>query len=314
MPRPFTYLQYLPAFEAAARLGSIRAAADELNLSPSAISLQLKKLSEAIGMDLFKRNGRNITLTTDGREFSQTTALVLSLLQTASRLANSKSVGRMKSLAISVPISLGIAGLSGALVAFANRFSLSNFSVNEACAASDIDWHANDIAIVYDSPPFPGKSWWRLSGVTLCPICSPVLVSKLNITRRDRPLDGVSLLHEDQGEEWAKWSAAARVSLHGSPRVKMGSVAQAIACAIEGHGMALVSDALVHRHLTNGLLIQPFSTRVNAAHDYYLLCAPACSEDAVIKSLIETMRDYFAPDRKKPTIPNWEGAYPDEPR
>lgn len=300
MPRRFTYLQYLPAFEAAARLGSIRAAADELNLSPSAISLQLKKLSEAIGMDLFKRRGRNVMLTADGRDFLQATAFVLSQLQIASRPADDlESASRMASLAISVPISLGIAGLSSALVAFADRFGLSNLSINEACAASDIDWHANDVAIVYDSPPFPGKSWWRLSGVALCPICSPDLLSKLSITRRDRPLKGVPILHEDQGEEWAKWSAAARVSLHGSPRVKMGSVAQAIACAIESRGMALVSDALAHRHLTEGRLVQPFSTRVNATHEYYLLCAPARSEEPVIKSLIETMISYFAPDRKK---------------
>lgn len=69
MSRFLPYLQYLPAFEATARLGGVRQAAEELNLSPSAISLQLKKLSDATGIILFRKSGRNVALTQAGRDF-----------------------------------------------------------------------------------------------------------------------------------------------------------------------------------------------------------------------------------------------------
>jgi LysR family transcriptional regulator, glycine cleavage system transcriptional activator len=58
MARQLAFLHYLPAFEAVARLSSMREAAEELNLSPSAISLQIKKLSEATGIALFEKSGR----------------------------------------------------------------------------------------------------------------------------------------------------------------------------------------------------------------------------------------------------------------
>lgn len=70
------YLQYLRAFEAAARLGSVRKATEELNLSPSAISLQLKKLREAAGIVLFDKSGRSVVLSHQGKEFSQVVAMI----------------------------------------------------------------------------------------------------------------------------------------------------------------------------------------------------------------------------------------------
>jgi LysR family transcriptional regulator, glycine cleavage system transcriptional activator len=84
------YLQYLPAFEAAATLGSIRGAAEALNLSPSAISLQLKKLGEATGIILFEKSGRNVVLTPAGREFSNAVALTLSQLESTARASRKK--------------------------------------------------------------------------------------------------------------------------------------------------------------------------------------------------------------------------------
>ena len=75
MSRLPPYLQYLPAFEATARLGGVRHAAEELNLSPSAISLQLKKLSDATGIILFQKSGRNVALTQAGKDFSQAVAI-----------------------------------------------------------------------------------------------------------------------------------------------------------------------------------------------------------------------------------------------
>ena len=298
MARFAMYLQYLPAFEAAARLGSVRRAAEELNLSPSAISLQLKKLAEVTGIALFEKSGRNVVLTPPGREFSQAVALSLSQLDAAARASRVLSPGeKPASLSISLPTALGIAWLSAAVVEFAESRDIANLRINEAIRESEVDWEGNDIAVVYDNPPFHGKYWRLLSDVRLKTVCSPILFPRLDLQHRERKLNGITLLHEDDGDEWKKWAVAARVSLQGSARVRVDSVAQAVASAVQGRGIALVSDVLTRNYLGEGRLIQPFSTAINAASAYYIVCTQARSEDPLLQSLIDRIIEYLRPQR-----------------
>ncbi|OXC74459.1 LysR family transcriptional regulator [Caballeronia sordidicola] len=297
MARPL-YLQYLPAFEAAATLGSIRGAAEALNLSPSAISLQLKKLGEATEIVLFEKSGRNVVLTQAGREFSNAVALTLSQLESIARASRVKNFGdQPASLAVSLPAALGIAWLTEAVVEFAESRNIPNLTINEASAASGVDWEVNDLAVVYDNPPFPGKTWRRLSEVRLRPVCSPILFPRLDLQHRDRKLNGITLLHEDQGEEWAKWALAARVDLQGSGRVRVRCVAQAVASAVQGRGIALVSDVLTRNHLSEGRLIRPFPTSINAACEYYILWPKDRDEDLTVRSFVRCLLDHLPPLR-----------------
>ncbi|QDG94696.1 LysR family transcriptional regulator (plasmid) [Rhizobium sp. NIBRBAC000502774] len=298
MPRTLTYLHYLPAFEAVARLGSVRGAGAELNLSPSAISLQLKKLGEATGIVLFEKAGRNVRLTRAGSDFAEAVAVSLGQLDFAAISARKVETStRPASLHVSVPTALGVAWLSSALVEFAESRNIPDLTINEAITANEVDWEANDIAIVYDNPPFPGKHWQLLSDVRLRTVCAPVLFPRLDLQHRDRKLNGITLFHEDHGEEWAKWAIAARVSLQGSGRVRVDSVAQAIASAVQGRGIALVSDVLTRNYLAEGRLIQPFLTSINAAHEYYMVCPEERSEEPIIRSLIEHIISYLRPKR-----------------
>jgi LysR family transcriptional regulator, glycine cleavage system transcriptional activator len=292
------YLQYLPAFEAVARLGSVRKAAEELNLSPSAISLQLKRLTEVTGIPLLEKAGRNIVLTPPGREFSQAVALSLSQLDAAARSSRALSPGgKPASLSISLPTALGIAWLSAAVVEFAESRNIANLRIHEAIRESEVDWETNDIAVVYDNPPFHGKYWRLLSDVRLKTVCSPILFPRLDLQHRDRKLNGITLLHEDQGDEWKKWAVAARVSLQGSARVRVDSVAQAVASAVQGRGIALLSDVLTRNYLAEGRLIQPFSTAINAAAAYYLVCAQERSEEGLLQSLMDQVSEHLRPSR-----------------
>lgn len=298
MSRLPPYLQYLPAFEATARLGGVRQAAEELNLSPSAISLQLKKLSDATGIILFRKSGRNVALTQAGRDFSQTVAISLGQLDTATRASRKLTSGdQPASLSVSVPTALGIAWLTATIVDFAQSHGISNLTINEAITAAEVDWADNDLAIVYDNPPFTGKYWRSLSEVRLCAVCSPTLFPRLDLRNRDRKLSSVALLHEDDGGEWAKWSVAARIALEGNTRVRVNSVAQAIASAVQGRGVALVSDVLTRNYLSEGRLIQPFSTTINAAREYYIVCPVDRANDPVLRALADRVVEQLRPGR-----------------
>jgi len=302
MGRLAPYLQYLPAFEATARLGGVRHAAEELNLSPSAISLQLKKLSDATGISLFQKSGRNVALTEAGKDFSQAVAISLGQLDTATRASRTiTSGGQPASLSISVPTALGIAWLTATIVDFAETQGIANLTINEAITAAEVDWEKNDLAIVYDNPPFAGKSWRSLGEVRLCAVCSPTLFPRLDLRNRDRKLSSVALLHEDDGGEWAKWSIAARIGLDGNTRVRVNSVAQAIASAVQGRGVALVSDVLTRNYLTEGRLIQPFSTTINAAREYYIVCQVDRASDPVLRVLADRVLEHMRPGRDQNT-------------
>ncbi|WP_448953119.1 LysR family transcriptional regulator [Labrys neptuniae] len=292
MARLLVYLQYLPAFEATARLASLRRAAEELNLSPSAISLQLKKLTEATGITLFEKAGRNIALTPAGREFAQAVAVSLGQLDSAARACRSQDAGgAQQSLAVSLPTALGVAWLSAVVVEFAESRAITDLTINEAIGAAEVDWQASDLAIVYDNPPFPGRYWRLLSEVRLRTVCSPILFPRLDLQHRDRKLNGITLLHEDRGEEWARWGVAARVNLRGSGSVRVASVAQAVASAVQGQGLALVSDVLTRNLLREGRLIQPFATSINAASAYYIVCPIERAEEPLLQALMERLAE-----------------------
>ncbi|MCF1505945.1 LysR family transcriptional regulator [Afifella sp. H1R] len=298
MARSLSFLHYLPAFRAVARLNSIRGAAEELNLSPSAVSLQIKKLGEATGIELFDKVGRGLVLTQAGADFAEAVALSLGQIETAMRRAgNLDASARPAALSVSLPTALGVAWLSSAVVEFAESRNIPNLTIAEAVTAADVDWDAVDLAIVYDNPPFPGLSWRLLSEVRLRTVCAPILFPRLDLQHRDRKLNGITLLHEDEGEEWAKWAVAARVSLQGSGKVRVSTVAQAIASAVQGRGIALVSDVLTRNYLAEGRLIQPFLTSINAARAYYILCDTDRAEEPLIQNLIERILDYVRPPR-----------------
>lgn len=300
MSRLPPYLQYLPAFEATARLGGVRHAAEELNLSPSAISLQLKKLSDATGIILFQKSGRKVALTQAGRDFSQTVALTLVQLDTATRASQKLTSGSQPaSFSVSVPTALGIAWLTAALVDFAQSNEIATLTINEAKTAAEVNWDHNDLAVVYDNPPFTGKYWRSLSEVRLCAVCSPTLFPRLDLRSRDRKLSAVALLHEDDGEEWAKWAVAARIALEGNISVRVDSVAQAIASAVQGRGVALVSDVLTRNYLNDGRLIQPFNTTINAAREYYIVCSIDRANDPVLRALADLILDQLRPGREQ---------------
>lgn len=294
MTNKLAFLPYLRAFEAVSRLGTLRGAADELHLSPSAISLQLKKLSIITGVQLFARTGRNVTLTETGHEFYQSVSEALGTLADLVRLAvEREGEPKERSLSISLPPSIGIAWLTAAIVEFAISRNMTNLSINQAVNFAEVDWHSNDIAVVYDQPPFPGRRWELLSEVRLCAVCSPTLLGRMDPYSRDRKLHGFALLHEDGGEQWSRWSLAARVKLSDNIRVKVPSAAHAIAAAVQGKGIALLSDVVTQAHLAEGSLVRPFATTLEAANAYFLVWKVESSAAELTTALAEYLQGYL---------------------
>ena len=185
--------------------------------------------------------------------------------------------------------------LSNLIVEHAENHHIANVAINSAVTEHEVDWNATDLAIVYDNPPFPNRWWVLLSEVRLKTVCSPILFPRLDMQRRDRKLSGITLLHEDDGSEWAKWSEATRVDIKNSARVRVPSIAHAVASAVQGRGIALASDVLTRGHLNDGRLIQPFATSIRAVSAYYVVAISDPADDPFLQALIGRMSEYLRP-------------------
>jgi len=302
-----SFLPYLRAFDAVAQHGSIRSASEELNLSPGAVSQQMQRLAEITGLELIEKYGRGIRLTTAGREFAKTVGRSLADLQHGLKSASEvEDKDQPQTLRISIPSSLGLAWLAGAIVEHAEREGRAHVVVQTCARSSDVDWNNTDIAIVYDNPPFDGLWWQLLSEVRLRMVCSPVLFHLLKLPRQDRQLRNVTLLHEDDGHEWARWSAASGIGIDEAGHTYFSSVGLALASALQGHGIALTSDVLAWTDIQQGRLIEPFSTEIPASSAYYIVTPSPDAGDPHVESMVAQFVGFIRDVRRQ--NPHKQGA------
>ncbi len=285
MSRQRHLLPYLRAFEAVARLQSVRLAGSELGLSPGAVSLQLKKLATELGAPVFEKDGRGLRLTPAGQSLAEVVARALGEIQNAAATATQTPKRKARHLTVAIPPALGAAWLAGALIDFRNQFGVDELRVQQCIHVEDVDWSTADLAVVFDRPPWPGLYWRLLTEVPLRPVCAPNLFQRIMARRREPRLDDFTLLHEDDGSAWRRWCKVAGAKSKSVTHVHFTGVIHAVAAAIEGHGLALVSEAIVWPHLRDGRLIQPFATAMPAPQAYYLACRENRATDPVLTQL-----------------------------
>ncbi len=281
-------LGYLRAFEAVARLGHVGAAAVELNLTAGAVSQQIRKLQSSLEVELFEREGRRIRLTPRGSELRRTVAVALDDLGACvNTLAAKPALKQADTLRLSVPPALGVAWLTSAMFDFCTTSGLATFRMTTALDMAQIDWRQTDVAVTYGTPPKEGFAWRLIATVRLRPICSPSLLNSAKGLRSLTDVVDQWLLHEDDGTEWRRWLAAAKVGRAPQYNAYFGTLMMAIAAALEGRGLALVSDLLAQDYLRSGRLVRPYNTGVEATRSYYCICPEARVHEPLIERFME---------------------------
>ena len=217
--RPTPPLVALRAFDAAARLGSFREAAEELGVTPGAVSRHIKALEMRLGMRLFDRFNRSVVLTADGRRLAQGVADAFERLESALEAVRP---GRSRQLRISALPSLAGKWLSPRL----HRFSEDNPDLDLIVFAedriADLSNGEADVALRYGEGPYPGQTSRRLMSERLIPVCAPSLAAARKVNTPADLLD-VVLIHETWHDMpyadrmgWKAWFESAGVS---DPRV-----------------------------------------------------------------------------------------------
>ena len=259
-------LNFISGFEAAARNLSFTKAADELFITQSAVSKQVKALEEHLGVELFERRTRELALTVAGLQLYRTATELLDWLQ--EETDKLKSGGKVQQ--ISVTASPGFTSLW--LIPRLTRFRIKHPDIDVRIAATVDILHLErkrvDVAIRYCRPEAAPEGATRLFDFVALPVCSPLLArdrSKPLIKPED--LGAHVLLYDTYVAaqrayvDWESWFAAVGVrDLQPAGALYFNQYDQMIQAAIQGQGVALGISPLVHELLHNGLLVAPFAT------------------------------------------------------
>lgn len=266
-------LSALRAFEAAARHLSFREAGDELCVTHSAISHQVKELERELGGPLFWRKGRRVELTDAG------TALFPVLRDAFARIGETTAHLRQRSGAAELTLQVYVTVASRWLLARLHRFEAANPELRLRLSTSHRGWGFDaenvDVGMIYREPPLePELIYWPLFRADLVAVASPALVQGGLGLRQPVELVNHRRLGVYTAErDWAIWLTAAGVgelASHGS--VLFDSYLLALEAAIDSQGVALVPDFVAAADLRAGRVVQPFGLAVAQSGGWYLVC------------------------------------------
>lgn len=269
-------LSALRAFEAAARHGSFKRAADELGVTPTAISHQIRALEAHVGSKLFAREARRVVLTADAQ------ALFEVLREGFDAFAGAVARLGASPVRAVVTISATTAFTAKWLVPRVSRFQLVNPGIDLRLHASDdpveVGVGGVDFAIRYGRGAYPDL----VSSPMVADRFAPVVNLRMDVVSPD-DLRRVPLIHFDwkrpdaANPTWAGWCRAAGMAEFEPVSVlRFSDESHAIQAAIAGQGAALLSLTLVSDELANGLVRQPFGP-ILAGLTYHLVEAPTTS-------------------------------------
>jgi len=268
-------LSALRVFEAAARHESFLEAAEELAITPGAVSRQIKALEIELSVRLFERFNRAVKLTDTGRRLATGVRQGLSRMEEAVAEVRGARPGP---LAVTAMHSFAARWLVPRLHLFNERHPDIQVLIAASDTTVDLARDPYDLAIRFGRGPFPGLAAQKLISLFLFPVCSPRLLERTPL-RTPHDLDKAPLLADvylAQAEpDWGHWLALA-----GAPEVdwrsgqQFSNVYLAIEAALAGRGVALGEAALVQDELASGRLVKPFDIELQSSYSQWIITLP----------------------------------------
>jgi LysR family transcriptional regulator, glycine cleavage system transcriptional activator len=293
MPNNLPPLSALHAFEAAARKMSFKAAAEDLHVTPGAVSQQIKLLEDRLGTPLFLRHTRRIELTEAGRILLAPTQQAFRLLTEA--VARVRGNDQAKILSVSLLPSFAALWFVPRLGHFRARHPDIDVRISATPKLADIQRDDVDVVIRYGLGEYPGLHVEHLLADDLFPVCSPKLLDGPTPLREPADLAQHTLLHDELRQEWDLWMRSAGIEGLDTSRGPSFSLWDlAFQAAIAGQGVALGRSTLVGEYLRSGKLVKPFHISSHSRFGYYLVCLPERAQEPKIAALRSWLKDETA--------------------
>jgi len=264
-------LKALLAFEAASRYGSFSQGAEELGVTPSAVSHQIQVLEGFLGVKLFQRHAGRATLTMEGRSYSRELEHAFAAIAEATKLVAPQS--QLDHLVIASAPSFAAKWLQPRLSDFQSAHPEVRVRLSTVTGADDLDASRFDIAIAYALPRTTRHEVRPLLSERLRPLCSPALAKALGLcTLHD--LSRATLIHSTNAVTWTDYlRQLGFAELRPANEFWLDRSSMAIDAAVNGRGVILEGDVLVEQELRVGTLVAPFDDETCSieATSYYLL-------------------------------------------
>jgi LysR family transcriptional regulator, glycine cleavage system transcriptional activator len=284
------HLNGLRAVETVARLGSLSAAASELNVSASAVSQQVKRTEEQLGQALFERTASGLMLTEFGTVFTARLGAGFRELAQAVALADEASEC---TLVVSVAPAFASKWLLPRLSRHFARHPNVLLRIDASVRIADLDRSDIDIAIRLGDGTWPGARAELLLAQEVFPVCAPVIADKLK-SIEDLALT-CAITDERSMVTWESWFEAAGVEpvtfLKGA---RFTDPMLCLESAIAGHGVMLGWQLLAADALADGRLVAPFGVRAQSGLGYWLVTSAAKTESRKVRDFKLWIREEIA--------------------
>lgn len=268
MSIPNVPLQTLRAFEAAARLGSFEHAAGELNITNSAVSQQIAKLEDKLGLALFTRQHRKVVLTTRGEALALALGDAFTQIFAALKAATEPEAESVRCL---VYQTLAAKWLIPALSRLAARWPSLVVEFETGMKSVDFERTDLDLALRFGDDNWPGLRSHKLFDEVLIPVCTPAVAAALGASG----LHEACLIHSaNRAADWQKWFDAHPHHGMNKARARQLSFSNstlAYEAAITGNGIALAEIIVAASDIANDKLVVPFKARLVTGRGLYVL-------------------------------------------
>lgn len=297
MRRELPSLRAIRAFESAARHGSFQKAAEELYVTPSAVSQQIRELESWLGIVLFERRARSVQLTDAGVAYGKEIGAALDRIGYAT--VQAKDIGdRTARLLILTTPSFGGSWLIRRLKQFQDRFP--EYDVVLSSSSNDFNFHQDhvDVAVLYGGGNWTGLDVEFVVSPEYCAVCSPTLGVGLH-SPDDLHRQKILRLIDSESDRWLI-QAGIPIPEQG-PRYSDSVLL--LQAARDGQGVAIVQHLLVEDDIAEGTLIEPFDIRARSEAAYYLVTLPGGMVRSKIKAFAQWLKEEMLAGRSSDKIP-----------
>jgi LysR family transcriptional regulator, glycine cleavage system transcriptional activator len=272
-------------------------AADELGLTPAAVSFQIKEIEEQLGVRLFTRTSRTIRLTEPGVILCEAAADALDVMGRAVSKAQKAGRGTAQ-LIVTVDPQFATKWLMRRVEDFRKLHPDIDLRFDISYEVRDFEVDDIDVAIRFGAGKYPGLAASRLFDNVIVPVCSPRLLASGKPLKEPRDLLHHTLAHIEWSRQgvtwpnWRMWMAAAGIEDYDeSNTLVFGTSSHAVDAAMAGDAVALADFAMVANDLSEGRLVRPFdlSIKVAAEYAYFLIYPEASAADLRVTAFRDWM-------------------------
>ncbi|CAJ0901545.1 Glycine cleavage system transcriptional activator [Ralstonia sp. LMG 32965] len=284
-------LSALRAFEATARHLSMKRAADELSVTPTAVSHQIRRLEDALGVVLFERHVRALRLSAAGEQLYPVLNTGFdAFAQAIDAIRGAQAQAGRQRVTLTAPMGLAARWLVPRLGEFATQHPEVDLRIHASDTVVDLHGGSADLAVRYGDTPAMGNGLIteRLFGDAYAPVCHP----GLKVQSHD-DLTRVPLIHSEwqrtlpQAIGWPMWARAAGIDhmLKADTGIVLSDDGHAMSAAMAGQGVILANLPLVRDALEAGTLVQPFAAPVIQRYAFWAVAPSTRLEDAAVRAV-----------------------------